>query len=282
MEIFIEFIKFLLFSFIIVLISKYALVTLLRKLAETLNLKPKTVGNIAGVATSVPEFLTVLFSSLAGLIDASVFNILSSNVINLVQYMLSLFFSKNRKSLQNQAIKIDLGMVIVTILIPIAMLITKIETNITIVPILFLLLALCLYLNNNAHKLYLQKQDEKIEAKVKEETKWLKGKKRKTTLYAILLLISAISLFIVGNALSGVLSSLCISFNVPEWLIGVLLGFVTSIPELITFIESQKHYNTPENEDLGIIEATSNLLSSNLLNLFFIQSIGIIIFTIVS
>ena len=54
----IEVIKFILFAFLIVLISKYILVVTLRKLAENLKLKAKTVGDIAGIATSVPEFLT--------------------------------------------------------------------------------------------------------------------------------------------------------------------------------------------------------------------------------
>ena len=64
------------------LISKYILVSTLRKLAEALNLKAKTVGDIAGYATSVPELLTITTSSLRGLTGASVYNILSSNVIN--------------------------------------------------------------------------------------------------------------------------------------------------------------------------------------------------------
>ncbi len=57
------FIKFILLTLAIVLISKYVLVKLLRKLAETLNLKPKYVGEITGIATSVPELLTVSFFS---------------------------------------------------------------------------------------------------------------------------------------------------------------------------------------------------------------------------
>ena len=80
-----EIIKFIFYSFFIVVISKYILVTTLRKLAESLNLKAKTVGDIAGYATSVPEFLTITTSSLRGLTGASVYNILSSNVINLIQ-----------------------------------------------------------------------------------------------------------------------------------------------------------------------------------------------------
>ena len=51
----IEIIKFIIYSILIVVISKYILVTTLRKLAESLNLKAKTVGDIAGYATSVPE-----------------------------------------------------------------------------------------------------------------------------------------------------------------------------------------------------------------------------------
>ena len=91
----IELIKFLIYSGIIVIISKYVLVTTLRKLAETLNLKPKTVGDIAGYATSMPELLTIGTSSFSGLISASIVNVISSNVINLIQYVSSIFLNKN-------------------------------------------------------------------------------------------------------------------------------------------------------------------------------------------
>ena len=93
---FYEFIKFIIYSGLIVLISKYILVKTLRKLAENLNLKPKTVGDVAGYATSVPELLTISTSSLRGLQAASVYNILSSNVINFVQYIASIVANKNR------------------------------------------------------------------------------------------------------------------------------------------------------------------------------------------
>jgi hypothetical protein len=49
------------------------------------------------------------------------------------------------------------------------------------------------------------------------------------------------------------------------------------VPELITFFESQKHHKNQENDMLGIVEATNNLLTSNLSNLFIIQTIGIIL-----
>ena len=58
-------------------------------------------------------------------------------------------------------------------------------------------------------------------------------------------------------------------------IIGILLGFITSLPELITFFESQRHH---EEDKEGVTEATSNLLTSNIMNLFIIQSIGILIY----
>ena len=77
------------------------------------------------------------------------------------------------------------------------------------------------------------------------------------------------------------LNSLCHQFNISEVIIGILLGFITSIPELITFFESQKHYKLQNDEVmLGVVEATNNLLTSNILNLFMIQSIGILIYAI--
>ena len=86
-------------------------------------------------------------------------------------------------------------------------------------------------------------------------------------------------LYFVGNILSDVLNNLCKKLLIPEMVIGILLGFITSIPELITFFEAQKHHKD-ENSHLGLIEATNNLFSSNVLNLFIIQSITIIIFNI--
>lgn len=276
----IEILKFVIYSLLIVVISKYILVKLLRKLAESLELSPKAVGNIAGIATSVPEFLTVSFSAFAGFIGTSAYNILSSNVINLLQYIFSIYLNKNQKSIKNKAIKIDLIMVAITIIIPILMLVTKLEFNISIVPIFILLFIFFYYINSNVHKLYLKKQDTRLSEEIMEESKKIRGRKTIVIKYIIYLLVTAIGLYIVGNSLSNVLTNLCNIFNIPEILLGVALGFITSLPELITFFESQKHYKNEDSNELGVIEATNNLLTSNILNLFVIQTIGIIIYTI--
>ncbi len=276
---FVEVIKFIVYSGLIVLISKYILVSTLRKLAESLNLKPKTVGDVAGYATSMPELLTIGASSLNGLINASIINVVSSNVINLIQYLTAIFLNKNQKALKNKAIKVDIVLVIITIIIPIILIYLNIEVNISIVPIFIILYILFRIINNNVHKLYLKKEDQILEMQIEEEEKWEKNNKKKTAKYIVYLLFTGILLFIVGDALGNTLESLCNRFGISQTIIGILLGFMTSLPELITFFESQRHYKKKQDDNLlGVIEATNNLLTSNILNLFVIQSIGIIIY----
>lgn len=275
MNIFVEIIKFFIYSICIVLISKYILVKILRKLGELLNLKPRIIGNIAGIATSIPELLTVSFSAFTGLMTTSIYNIISSNIINLVQYSFSIVLQKNRKVIKNQAIQIDLVLVILTILIPITITFLNIENNVIVVPIFILLLLLFHKVSNNAHKLYIKKESKNKEDIHNNVEKSNEARIIQVITQVIILMFIGIILYVIGNLLSEVLSNLCIRLKVPETVVGILLGIVTSIPELITFFESQR-YHTDEKE--GVIEATSNLLTSNVMNLYIIQSIGILVY----
>ena len=278
MELFLEIVQFVVYTGLIVLISKYILVKTLRNLAENLKLKPKTVGNIAGVATSVPELLTICASSFSGLMSASIYNVLSSNVINLVQYYAAIIFNKNQKSLRNKAIKVDLFLVALTIILPIFFIAIKSELQIAMVPILILLYLGFRKINNNVHQLHLNEEDKEIEEIHEKEDRWERGNNRKVARNVAILVITGIVLFFIGNLLGNTLENLCLRFNVPQFVVGVILGFVTSIPELITFFESQKHHGKSQNDILGVVEATNNLLTSNMVNLFIIQSMGVIIF----
>lgn len=268
-KVLVEVIKFLLFAFLIVLISKYILVSTLRRLAESINLKAKTVGNITGAATSVPELLTITTSSLRGLQLASIYNILSSNIINLVLFLGTVFLNKNVSKLKNRVIIFDLVLVGITILIPIILLRLNIELDIVIVPLFVIFYALFSFLNNSVHKYYLNKDEE--------ENNNEKIQIKRAIIYSCILVVTVLIIYIIGDLLGNTLEKLCNIFSIPQFLIGILLGFITSIPELITFFESQKYNQKEKDEMLGVVEATNNLLTSNILNLFVIQTIGILI-----
>lgn len=277
MGLFSEIVQFVIYAGLIVLISKYILVKTLRNLAENFKLKPKTVGDVAGIATSVPELLTICVSSYKGLVSASIYNVLSSNIINLIQYYGAIVLNKNQKSLKNTAIKVDLFLVVITIILPIIFILLKSELQLAMVPILIFLYWGFQKINNNAHKLYLKEEDREIQEIQKKEDRWEIGNKRKIAKNVTVLALTGILLFVVGNLLGNTLETLCRRFNVPEVIIGIVLGFTTSIPELITFFESQKHYAKSKNNILGVVEATNNLLTSNMMNLFLIQSIAIVL-----
>lgn len=282
---FIEFIKLAIYIILIIVISKYMLVKLLRNIAETLNLKAKTVGNIAGFATSIPELFTVTLASISGLASTSLYNIISSNVINLIQYLATVVINKNTKVLKNKALIIDLVIVLITIAIPLYMINANVKLGVPFAIFLVILFLFFYKINSNAHKLYLEKYDKEIEEEFElEYEKEIKNKKNNKLLivkYLIYLIIIGILLYFVGDKLSNNLENLCYIFNVPEYIIGIILGFGTSIPELITFFEAQRGEKSKKEEKLGVIEATNNLLMSNMLNLFIIQAIGILLISII-
>lgn len=282
---FIEFIKLAIYIILIIIISKYMLVKLLRNIAETLNLKAKTVGNIAGFATSIPELFTVTLASISGLASTSLYNIISSNVINLIQYLATVVINKNTKVLKTKALIIDLVIVLITIAIPLYMINANVKLGVPFAIFLVILFLFFYKINSNAHKLYLEKYDKEIEEEFElEYEKEIKNKKNNKLLivkYLIYLIIIGILLYFVGDKLSNNLENLCYIFNVPEYIIGIILGFGTSIPELITFFEAQRGEKSKEEEKLGVIEATNNLLMSNMLNLFIIQAIGILLISII-
>ena len=270
----VEIVKFFIYAMLIVMISKLMLVKALRKLSESLKLKPRTIGNIAGVATSIPEFLTVTVSSFKGLANTSLYNILSSNIINFIQYILSIIINKNYKELRNKVIIIELIIVIVTILIPIFLLNYEKEIDVKFALTFIILYIVFLIIIKKVHEKYFYEEKSEEEDVLDE-----KVKSTKKYVYILIIILSGILLYIIGNALGDVLENLSELFGIAEFILGILLGMITSIPELITFFESQKHYREKEsNKLLGVIEATNNLLSSNMINLFLIQSLGIIIY----
>ena len=185
-----------------------------------------------------------------------------------------IFINKNQEQLKTPLIRVDIILVLATILLPIIFIQLNLEINIITVIIFIILYVLFRYIDGNAHKLYLNSKPD-ISNNENKHREWGKSIK-----YIILLIFSGILLFVVGDLLGDTLENLSYRFNIPEMIIGIFLGIITSIPELITFFEAQKHHKESENEEEGVIEATNNLFTSNMLNLFIIQSIGVILYIV--
>ena len=181
----ITFLKFIICSILIVIISKNILATTLRKLAQSMNLKSKTVGNIAGIATSVPELLSLGIAGFTGLIDTGIFNILSSNVINVLEYFLTVKINGNIKKMKNKVIIIELIIVLITIIIPVIIYVKDIELNFMIIIIFLLLFCIFSITDSKIHKKYLEKENEI------EKEQGVEEKDKKQILKYIIILIGA-------------------------------------------------------------------------------------------
>lgn len=273
----IELIKFIICSILIVIISKHILSRALRSLAIGIKLKPKTIGNLAGIATSIPELLSVMIAGANGLVETTTFNILTSNIINFVEYIVTVVINKNIKKLKHKAIKREILLVLITIGISVIIALYEGKIGILGIVIFIFLFLLFHYIDRQIHKKYLKKEDEIFKNEVL-ETEDGKQNKEKIYKYVLIIICSGILLFLVGNILSNSLELLCNRFGISQIIIGILLGIITSAPEVVTFYEAQRYYNKKEHgKILGVIEATNNLVSSNIINLFIIQSIGMII-----
>jgi len=166
------------------------------------------------------------------MLGTSMFNIISSNVINFIQYIWSIRLNKNEKVIKkNRALKIELGIIIATIIIPIAMVIANIDAELKIVPIFILLFVMLYYLKTNAYKVYkINALSEIEERKIKEEKKWVKNKKEKEVLTWAQLIGTAILLYIIGNLLGKKLHGLShLPDNVWSILSGILLIFIGAL-----------------------------------------------------
>ena len=191
--------KFFIYAILIVLLSKILLAKSLRGIAENLKLKPRIVGGITGIATSIPEFLTVTVSSFKGLSSTSLYNIFSSNVINFIQYIVSILINKNYKEIKNRAIIIQLGIAIFTIVMPIFLLKYEKKINIYFAILFIIIYFLFSWIIKNIHYKYLKDYEEKIEEDqmIKEIKK--EHNHKKTYVYFLLIIIAGILLCIYIN-----------------------------------------------------------------------------------
>ena len=209
-----EIIKFLIYSILIVVVAKYVLVKALRRIAENLNLSSKVVGNVAGTATSVPELLTVSIASFSGLIEISVFNILISNIINLIQYFGTIILNKNFKLLKNKALIFDMFLVFITICIPLLFIVNRVTLNINFIPAFIILYFLFIYLNARTHICYLNIESDNLKKKNNDIKNII------TIIIDIFVLIlSVIILFFISNRIEEVLKNLFFSFKISQTIV---------------------------------------------------------------
>lgn len=264
---------FLASIFLIVIATRVGIYSAIALLARTLNWRQETVGKLLGYVTSFPELITTIYLALAGLYISALYNIMASNVINIllafsVTYLVFKSFGKNFLK------AIHVPTLILTLIVPAFLIIFTEHTNFLVFTIIGLSILYVLYLVYTSQKL--KEPTSPVEYHPVVEVKASFNHLASRVLLAVMMLGAGIGVILISGDLFSMSSQILINeYGAPELLIGVITGIATSLPELTTFYISAK---TNKSNPAGAYqEIGHNLLASNAGNIYVGYNLALIL-----
>jgi Ca2+/Na+ antiporter len=275
--------QFLLYTGLIVIAARFVLYVPVKNITEILGMDHRKAGQLLGYLTSSPELITTIFIAINGFMAAVAYNILSSNVINLVLAMSAALWYRRIKELWDRHFWREHLILLVSIVLPILLLATGQIGNIAMSPVFVVLYIVYLWIIRHIttdsptpveyHEVELRHHDDDV--------KVLHGRERtiRLSMNAAVIISGLAGLYFLGNALGGVITELGTTYGVPAIVIGGVVGIVTSLPEMTTFFASYAAHKSVK-VNRGSEEVMHNLLASNVSNLLIIQNVGLILFVV--
>ena len=269
----INFLFLILFAFFTIVAVKYCILNGLGIISRYSSIKDKTKGQIVGYITSLPEFVVVLASAIYGVIDAGFWNIVASNIINIFLFILASIVYGKTRCLMDKSFRRNIFWIIISIIVPLSLFQLNVQLSIFISCLLLLLFIIYKIDESRANHIQLKEEQNHMPTQ-KQGNNLSKG--------LLLLFIGSVMIIFCGIYLGKISSQLVLTLHIPAWMIGWLVGLITSFPEMGSFFEIFKiNYQDEKdivnkdkkNTQIGI-EA---LLISNLSNLCLILPLGIMI-----
>lgn len=233
-----------------------------------LKLNSKTKGQLLGYATSMPELVVVIASAWAGVFSAGFWNIASSNIINWILFLAALFFYRQYRDLKTKAFFDELLFGILSVAIPLALLKMRVPLNRTSAVFLILLFVVYKLIDRWANP----------SKPAKEQAQQTPNSDRLSR-GIILLTLGIVVIAVCGNLIGETAGQLIKDIGVPAWMVGWILGFVTSLPEMSSFFgiyALHKKRGALELTD-DTQEALDTLVASNMSNLGIILPLGVLV-----
>jgi Ca2+/Na+ antiporter len=256
----------------IVAAVRFMLIPGIGKIGAAFKFSAKVRGQAIGYATSVPEFTVLVAGALAGVFDAGLWNIAASNIINWVLFIATVFAFRQQLDLKNKGFADEIIFGILSVLIPLIMFALNIGTGFVTAAGLIGFFLIYKVMDKRLNK---AGKPAPLPKSTEGGTLWGGS---------LLLIAGVLVILLSGRFLGGSAGALVIQLNVPAWAVGWILGLVTSVCELASFIEIyriHKPKDTPRHiKDTQ--EALDALVASNIANLGLILPLGMIIYLIVS
>jgi Ca2+/Na+ antiporter len=99
-----------------------------------------------------------------------------------------------------------------------------------------------------------------------------------------LIAAGVLGIVILGRFLGAVAERVVVLAGVPEWAVGWILGFITSLPEMTAFfaVFASAHELGRPDDDTDCQENLDSLAASNMSNLGLIYPIGVAVFLLLA
>ena len=256
----------------IVVAVRFMLVPGIGKIGAALKFSAKVRGQMIGYATSVPEFTVLVAGALNGVFDAGMWNIAASNIINWALFLITVFVLRQQLDLKNKIFIDELIFGILSVVIPLLMFVFGVGTGyVTAAGLL-------------AFFVFYKVMDKRLNRAGKPAPLPPGSGNGSVAGGSVYLLIGVVVILVAGRFLGSSAGALITQLNVPAWAVGWLLGLVTSVCELASFIEIYRIHK-PKDSPTHIKdtqEALDALVASNIANLGLILPLGMVIYLIVS
>jgi Ca2+/Na+ antiporter len=255
----------------IIALVKFGLLRGIDNIANSMNWSAKARGQVTGYATSVPELVCLVSAGLAGVWEAGLWNIASSNIINVGLMLTAVLYHRQFGELLNRRFADEVCFAALAVVVPLVLMRSGMDTQWYLVPILLGFFVIYQVVDTRVNR------PDKKEEDPPEAVGSLP--------FGLILGLSAlIAIAVAGMFLGDATADVVKQMGVQPAIAGWILGVVTSIPEMVSFFAV---YGAAKREgklqDLNDTqEALDNLTGSNMANVGIAYPIGLLAFLLAS
>lgn len=240
------------------------------------GMSAKAKGQFLGYATSLPELVGTVGTAGNGLLGAGLWNIASSNIINLVLFSLAALIYRRVNALMHRKFIDEMAFAVGAFSVPLFLASKESVARSPWTAVgLFIFFVAYIYIDRKLNP----EPPLSVAASrnPRDPTKKTRG--------ILMSLAGIFGIVLAGNYLGTEAKFVVEGAGVPEWAVGWILGFITSLPEMTAFFavfHAARQDGQPPDDDVDCQENLDSLAASNMSNLGLIYPIGIAVFLFIS
>ncbi len=237
------------------------------------GMSSKAKGQFLGYATSLPELVGTVGTAGNGLLHAGLWNIASSNIINVVLFFAAAAYYGRTKAVLQKKFADEGGFALAALVVP---LVLSQQGELAHSP----WTAVALFSGFVAY-IYIDRKlnpNPPMSVAASRRGRDTTGRGRGMALAAV----GVLGIILAGNYLGQEAKVVVESLGVPQWAVGWILGFITSLPEMTAFFAvfaaARGVDGKAPDDDVDCQENIDGLAASNMSNVGIIYPVGIAVF----